>query len=281
MYRGWSWRFYDWLWIRNKFRVQEQGLDASSRSNNMEEGTTGVERGSLKLKLTIAAILVATVAALTLFNLPTVPTWAEQVDLSAPSGSNSQQSLKVKLGLLLFSDTTLSSPTGQACISCHSPSAGFTFPDSRTNEIFGVAPGAVKGRQGNRAVPTIGYASFIQEGPPQYDPDLTAYVGGLFWDGRATDLANQATFPFQNPNEMNDFVHNLFDVELVATKVACSPEADLFRKVFGPQVFSRSAETIFTDVSVAMAAYEMSSEVSPFSSKYDAYIAGRVKFTAA
>ncbi len=95
----------------------------------------------------------------------------------------------------------------------------------------------------------------------------------------ATDLANQATFPFQNANEMNDFVHNLFDVELVATKVANSKEADLFREVFGPRIFSKSAETIFTDVTEAIADYERSPEVSPFSSKYDAYIKGRAKFT--
>ncbi len=149
----------------------------------MEDGTTmGAERGSLKLKLMIAAVLGVVIAALALINLPTAPTWAEQVDLGSPQGQGGE-SLKVKLGLLLFSDTTLSNPPGQACISCHSPSAGFTFPDSRTNEIYGIAPGAVQGRQGNRAVPTIAYASFIQEGPPQYDPSLTAYVGGLFWDG--------------------------------------------------------------------------------------------------
>jgi cytochrome c peroxidase len=134
-------------------------------------------------------------------------------------------------------------------------------------------------RFGNRAVPTIAYGAFIQAGPPQYDAALTAYVGGLFWDGRATDVENQATFPFQNPNEQNDLVHNVFDVELLATKIAQSNEADLFAQVYGPRIFYRSATTIFNDMADAISVFEESPEVSPFSSKYDAYIAGRVKFT--
>ncbi len=244
----------------------------------MEDGMMGVRAGSLQLKLVIAAVLAVILGVFVVFNLPMEPTWAQQADMVAPQGANGEN-LKVTLGRLLFNDTSLSNPKGESCASCHAADTGFTFPNSKVNEIYGVGTGAVQGRFENRAVPTIAYAAFIQEGPPQYDAALTAFVGGLFWDGRAIDLANQATFPFQNPNEMNDLVHNVFDVELVATKVAESNEAELFREVFGHRVLSGSATVIFNDMAEAIAEYEKSPEVSPFTSKYDAYIAGKARFT--
>ncbi|HLK14351.1 MAG TPA: cytochrome c peroxidase, partial [Fimbriimonadaceae bacterium] len=33
------------------------------------------------------------------------------------------------LGELLFNDTTLSEPGGMACVSCHDPSTGFSYPE--------------------------------------------------------------------------------------------------------------------------------------------------------
>jgi cytochrome c peroxidase len=195
------------------------------------------------------------------------------------NGSN-PEIVKQDLGRLLFFDTTLSNPVGQSCASCHAEEAGFTFPDSRINSELGVATGAVKGRFGNRAVPTIAYAAYLLQGPPQYDNDLQTYVGGMFWDGRATDLADQATFPFQNPNEMNNLVHNLPDIALVVKEVSRSPEARLFQEVYGRGIFSQPAQTGFSDVADAIAAFEKTPEVSPFSSKYDAYLKGRAQLTS-
>ena len=117
---------------------------------------------------------------------------------------------------------TFRRPRANLAQSCHSQTAGFTYPESNDNLKKGIAEGAVSKRFGFRAVPTMAYSSFIAMGPPQYDPSLTAYVGGLFWDGRATDLANQATFPFQNPNEMNDLVHNMGSPALVVQLLQCT-----------------------------------------------------------
>src|ERR1043166_492115 len=47
------------------------------------------------------------------------------------------------LGRQLFFDTSLSNPVGQACASCHAVETGFRFPDSTTNQVFGVASGAI------------------------------------------------------------------------------------------------------------------------------------------
>ena len=56
------------------------------------------------------------------------------------------------LGKKLFFDKTLSSPTGQACATCHSPQAGWTGPDSKINAHGAVYPGAVHHRFGNRGL---------------------------------------------------------------------------------------------------------------------------------
>lgn len=187
-------------------------------------------------------------------------------------------SQKALLGRRLFFDATLSVPAGQSCASCHAPEAGFTFPDSAVNARFGTAPGAVAGRFGFRAVPTISYAAMLPEGPPRRTRLSDALVGGLFWDGRADTLAEQALEPFVNPNEMNNLTHNLADPGLVVQKVAAGANADLFRRVFGARAFEQPTGVVYGQVAEAIAEYEKSSEVSPFSSKYDAWKMGKAEF---
>lgn len=182
------------------------------------------------------------------------------------------------LGKTLFNDATLSSPTGQSCASCHAASAGFTFPQSEINRTVGVAPGAVRGRFGLRAVPQISYSAF-SPGAVHYNPVIELYVGGQFWDGRADSLEDQVHFPLVNPNEMNNLVHNTGSLEQVVQKVKDGPSAPAFQRVFGHGVFEEQTQFVFKHIADAIAAYERSSEVSPFSSKYDAWRAGRAQLT--
>lgn len=206
-----------------------------------------------------------------------------------------RQSPKAALGRALFFDASLSHPVGQACSSCHAPQTGFTFPNSAVNLVFGVANGAIPTRFGFRAVPTISYAAFMPDGPPHGlprpfqggsrmgggDRAEAVFVGGFFWDGHATDLVDQAEHPFRDANEMNDLVHNLPSMSLVAAKVAASPEANQFKAVYGANVFSGPASVVFENVADAISEYERSHEVSPFSSKYDRYLAGQAVLTPA
>jgi cytochrome c peroxidase len=141
-------------------------------------------------------------------------------------------------------------------------------------------PGIVPGRFGNRKPPTISYAKFLPQGPPTYSASLTAYMGGLFWDGRAANLVAQIPFPLQNPNEMNNLVHNVGSPALVVLKVLTGPNARLFVQVFGLEVFTMPTSEVFELICEAIAAYEEAPEVSPFSSKYDAFLAGLVRLTA-
>jgi cytochrome c peroxidase len=167
-----------------------------------------------------------------------------------------------------------------ACATCHDPDAGFAFPKSEINQLLGPVPGIVPGRFGNRRPPTISYAAYIPSGPPQVDATVGGYVGGMFWDGRASDLVNQASFPFQNPNEMNDLVHNLGSPPLIVSKLAAGPNAVLFNQVYGAGALSKPTAQVFLQICQAIAAFEEAAEVSPFTSKYDAYLAGKDQLNA-
>ena len=86
---------------------------------------------------------------------------------------------------------------------------------------------------------------------------------------------SQASAPLQNPNEMDDLVHNVGSPDLVVKKVASGPSAGLFQQVFGADVFSQPTGQVFLQITMAIAAFEATPEVSPFTSRYDAFVAGK------
>ncbi len=178
-----------------------------------------------------------------------------------------------ELGRALFFDANLSQPAGQACASCHDPAAGFADPDqgSPTSE------GAVAGRFGGRNAPTAAYAflspAFAFTSDPA-DPLTLFYQGGQFLDGRALDLVEQARGPFLNPIEMNNP-----DKAAVVNKVRNSSYAGIFVYLFGANAFD-DVDTAYDNIAAAIAEFEKSAEMNPFSSRFDAYQAGLVTLTA-
>lgn len=175
--------------------------------------------------------------------------------------------LKQVLGKKLFFDKNLSTPVGQACADCHAPESGFANPVSN----LPVSQGVHKDRFGSRNDLIAAYASFSPEF--HYDTDEYAYVGGLFWDGRAANLAEQAKGPFLNPLEMANP-----NEQAVIEKVRNSDYADLFKKVFGTDAL-KNIEKAYNFVAEAIAEYEKSSELNQFNSKYDLYLKGKVTLT--
>lgn len=180
-----------------------------------------------------------------------------------------------QLGKALFYDKTLSNPTGMACVSCHAPETGYSYPSSAINYLLGTVPGTVKGRFGNRKPPSLAYAPFLQSGMPHYDKDAQAWVGGYFWDGRVPSASTQVQFPLLNPNEMNNL-----SPQMVALKVQNGPSGKLFKATYGDNVFSLPPRQIVSLVAKAIVAFEASPEVSPFTSKYDAYLEGKAELTS-
>ncbi|HEY6035555.1 MAG TPA: cytochrome c peroxidase [Kofleriaceae bacterium] len=176
---------------------------------------------------------------------------------------------KEQVGQSLFEDPNLSSPAGTACSSCHDPKQAFREPESD----FATSMGAVKGRFGPRNTQTAMYARYVP--PLQFDEARGAWIGGLFHDGRASTLEEQAEKPLLNPLEMN----NANKAAVVATVREASYAAS-FTAVFGPRALD-DADAGFAHVTEAIAAYERTAQFAPFASKYDAYLAHRVELSAA
>ncbi|SRR5579859_4382318 len=186
--------------------------------------------------------------------------FAAQAAIAQPAMTPVQQ-----LGRAIFFDASLSEPAGQSCASCHSPDAGFASPAGA------IVEGAVKGRFGNRAPPSVSYAAFT----PILHRDKVekTFSGGQFRDGRAADLVEQAKGPFLNPVEMNNP-----DIGSVCTKIAAGPYAGDFTQAFAEPLDCKTNGV--QRILQALAAYEGGPEVSPFSSKYDLALAGKVQLTA-
>ena len=200
---------------------------------------------------------------------------------NSPQINSPKLSPKELLGGLIFFDANLSEPKGQACESCHGKDVGWTGPNEASNVLRGgVYHGANTSRFGNRKPPTIAYSTFA----PNFrlDNAMTgAFVGGEFWDGRATGeirgtaALDQATGPFLNPLEMNNP-----NGDVVVDKVCTSNYVDLFKRVWGNNACKdKNKKKAFDDIASSIVAFEASKEVSPFSSKYDAYLDGKVKLT--
>lgn len=185
----------------------------------------------------------------------------------------------IELGRLLFHDTSLSEPQGMACVTCHDPSTGYSYPNSFVNGVFGTVPGVIKNRFGSRRPPSIAYAPYLAKGIPHYDSVAIAWVGGLFWDGRARTAEDQVIGPLTNPNEMNNTKDGVPSPEMVVQKLKKSSTAEYFKATFGKNVFSKPTAEIIKLLSRAIVAYEASPHVSSFTSKYDAYLDGKATLT--
>lgn len=174
---------------------------------------------------------------------------------------------KEQLGKLLFFEESLSSPEGQSCATCHDPSAAFADPVTE----LPVSRGAVHSLYGNRNDMTASYAMYI---PALHkDPEENIWVGGLFWDGRVNTLEEQAMEPPLNPVEMANP-----DVGTILEKLKALPYADQFLSVYGSDALS-DADKAFGYMADAIAAYQRTDEVNPFTSKYDYWLKGEVDLT--
>jgi cytochrome c peroxidase len=135
---------------------------------------------------------------------------------------------------------------------------------------------------GLRAVPSLRY---LQATPPftehYYDSDDdgdasidNGPTGGLTWDGRVDRGRDQARLPLLSPLEMaND------SPATVVAAVARSAHAGLLRQALGKAIFADTGKA-FDGIVQALEAYEQRyTEFYPYTSKYDAYLAGKARLT--
>ena len=183
---------------------------------------------------------------------------------------------KERLGKFIFEDVNLSINNNQSCATCHGPSAGWTGPDTAINQAGAVYEGSVPGEFGDRKPPSSAYAT---QSPILHVDAKGVFVGGNFWDGRATGetlgspAAEQALGPFLNPKEQA-----LPSAAEVVTRVCASEYVGLFKAVWGPDACSVDETTAYNYIGYSIAAYEASPAVNAFTSKYDySLLPGNVK----
>jgi cytochrome c peroxidase len=208
-----------------------------------------------------------------------------------------------QLGKSIFFDQNLSINQNQSCASCHAPEWGWTGPESDINAGGAVYEGSIPGRFGDRKPPSAAYATVS----PIFHMDKKGlFVGGNFWDGRATGeklgnpAADQAQGPFLNPVEQA-----LPDSACVVWRVCTATLYPVsFEDVWGAGAcdieWPADVETVcategttvglsdadraksdmaYDDIALSIAAYEASPEVNAFTSKYDWTFKGKVKLT--
>ena len=100
--------------------------------------------------------------------------------------------------------------------------------------------------------------------------------GGLFWDGRADTLEQQVNGPLYNPLEMD-----AGSPARVIGKLETAPYARDFARLFGAGIFA-NPHLAADEAMFAIARYQIeNTDFHPFSSKFDAWLAGKARFTPA
>ena len=207
-----------------------------------------------------------------------------------------------ELGKAIFFDENLSINQNQSCASCHDPAWGWTGPDSLINASGSVYEGSILGRFGDRKPPSAAYATFS---PIFYQDKKGLFVGGNFWDGRATGevlgnpAADQALGPFLNPKEQA-----LPDSACVVYRVCQASYLVSFEDVWGAGTCAiawpadieaacategatvalseddrAKSDEAYGNIGLAVAAFEDSYEVNAFTSKFDYIFLGGTKLT--
>jgi cytochrome c peroxidase len=202
---------------------------------------------------------------------------AEDITLTRPQAYARASALEA-LGRKLFFDPALSASGQMACATCHDPAHGFSPGNDRAVQL-----GGKDMRQpGLRAVPSLTY---LQAVPPftehYYDSDDegdasvdNGPTGGLTWDGRLDRGRAQAAFPLTSPFEMAN--ENAAAVASRARKAGYDAELSA---IYGADVLADPDKT-FAALTHALEVYEQSPrDFYPYSSKYDAYLAGRAQLT--
>ncbi|MCJ7832103.1 MAG: cytochrome-c peroxidase, partial [Actinobacteria bacterium] len=121
----------------------------------------------------------------------------------ADEGSPDEAQMQ-SLGKSAFFDANLSINRNRSCSSCHAPSTGWVVPEDEVNAARAVYEGSVPDTFGDRKPMSAAYST---QAPIFHMAEPGVFVGGNFWDGRATGehldspAADQAQGPLLNPVE--------------------------------------------------------------------------------
>ena len=181
------------------------------------------------------------------------------------------------LGRALFFDPGLSASGSLSCASCHDPRRAYGPPAS------GVPAAGKDGAQrGFRSAPSLRY---LQNVPPftehmheaEGDDSIDqGPAGGRTWDGRAQSAHEQALLPLLSPSEMASG-----SADDLAGKLRRASYAQRMRDAFGAHVLDDTAFAVNAALLALEVFQQQPEEFYPYSSKYDAFLRGRVALTRA
>ena len=215
------------------------------------------------------------------------------------------------LGGLLNYDENMSPFRNQACSSCHMPYAAFSGPIPSVNLTMVAYPGTFRYRAAKRTAQRYTYSPMFPQ--LQFNQGQNLFFGGNFWDGRATGYklqsadAEQAQHPPVDPLEMG-----FADTACIAFRLTSASYRQLFELVWGvdfdirwpantaeicgiPQGARRfggsptpialsatdrtKADNIYDHWGQSISFLEHTTDVSPFTSKFDAFLVGNYTMT--
>ncbi|HVY37387.1 MAG TPA: cytochrome c peroxidase [Polyangia bacterium] len=183
-----------------------------------------------------------------------------------------------ELGRALFFDPQLSAFGNMSCATCHAPKFAYGPPNDHATQLGGPAlksPGlrAAPSLRYLQAVPSFSEHHYDESADDSLDQGPT---GGHDWDGRAASAHEQARGPLTSPFEMANP-----DVESVVARLAQGPLSARFRAVFGDDVFGDASRGT-TALLMCLEVFQQSpKDFSPFTSRYDKYLARQGTLTAA
>ncbi len=150
----------------------------------------------------------------------------------------------VKLGRMIFYEKMLSKDGSQSCADCHLQKDGFS--DIRQ---FSLGVEQLPGKRQAMALFNLAW-----------------HKNGMFWDGRAPKLRDQALLPIQDPLEMNETLDNA-----IAKLKADQRYTDQFIRAFGDENI--------TPERIGLAIEQFEFTLISNGSKYDRYLAGTETLT--
>jgi len=217
------------------------------------------------------------------------------------------------LGKLLNFDHTMSPFKNVACASCHMPYAGFSGPIPSVNLTMIAYPGSFRFRAGKRSAQRYTYSPWFPT--LEFNETQQLFFGGNFWDSRSTGYllqnpdAEQAQHPPVDTQE-----HALPDTACIAFRLQSAPYRPLFEQVWGAGALDikfphdteeicgtpggaaifgtdttpvklspddrTKANRVYDNWGQSISFFERSKEVSPFTSKFDAFLIGNYTMTA-
>jgi len=201
----------------------------------------------------------------------------------APAPSRAEVYRQVRemteLGRRIFFDPTLSAFGRMSCADCHDPGYAFGPPNALSVQLGG----ANLDQPGHRAVPSLKYlqaapqfTEHFFESDDEADGSIdNGPTGGLTWDGRVDRGSTQARIPLLSPFEMANP-----SASAVVAKVRAAAYAPQMRRTFGAGILAEP-ERAFAAILKALEVFEQDPPTFyPYSSKYDAYLAGKATLTA-